>query len=203
MDETKKPRAAAAKTKEKGPRGAEAWLAAAWTALAREGVDGVRVERLAVRLGVTKGSFYWHFADRRALLDALLDDWERRATTAVIARVDGAAADPRERLHVLLRSTAAVPGAPHVEQSIRAFGLRDKAARRRLERVDARREAYVASLLEAAGVPPDAAAHRARALYLALIGEYARVAHGGPPTDGATWDELVARMLPPDRRRRA
>lgn len=185
-----------APAKPKRPLGVAAWLAAAWSALAREGVEGVRVERLAARLGVTKGSFYWHFADRTALLDALLDDWERRATTAVIEHVDGAAGDPRERLYVLLRSTTGVPGAPDVEQSIRAWGLHDPSVRRRLARVDARREAYVTGLLEAAGVPPDAAPHRARAMYLALIGEYARVAHGGAPTERAAWDELVGRMLP-------
>lgn len=181
----------------KEPVGVAAWVSAAWAALAREGVDGVRIERLAARLGVTKGSFYWHFSDRAALLDALLEDWERRATTAVIEDVDGAAEDPRARLYLLLRSTTMVPSAPDVEQSIRAWGLKDKSVRRRLERVDARREAYVTSLLEAAGVPREAAARRARVMYLALIGEYARVAHGGSPTERATWDELVARMLPP------
>lgn len=186
----------AKKAQEKSPLGVEAWLSAGWAALAREGVQGVRVEPLAARLGVTKGSFYWHFSDRAALLEALLDHWEKRATGAVIERVERATEDPRERLYVLLRSTATVPGAPDVEHAVRAWGLHDTSVRKRLERVDAQREAYVAELLVGAGVPPATAPHRARALYLALVGEYARVAHGGAPTELATWNELVARMLP-------
>ena len=49
----------------------------------------MRVEALAARLGVSKGGFYWHFADRRALLDEMLDTWEKAGTDDVIARVDG------------------------------------------------------------------------------------------------------------------
>ena len=63
----------------------------------RSGIDAVAVEPLARRLGVTKGSFYWHFKDRRALLEATLEGWEREPTDAVIAasrRVE----DTRERL---------------------------------------------------------------------------------------------------------
>ena len=56
---------------------AAAWIAAAFDALADGGIDAVRVEPLAKALGITKGSFYWHFADRRALLDAMLDAWTR------------------------------------------------------------------------------------------------------------------------------
>src|ERR1051325_671237 len=54
---------------------AEAWVTSAFDALAEGGVDAVRVEPLAKALGITKGSFYWHFADRRALLDAMLSTW--------------------------------------------------------------------------------------------------------------------------------
>ena len=57
---------------------AEAWIAAAFDALAEGGIDAVRVEPLAKALGITKGSFYWHFADRRALLDAMLTVLGRR-----------------------------------------------------------------------------------------------------------------------------
>lgn len=177
------------------PLGPEAWLAAAWKALARGGVDGVRIEPLAARLGVTKGSFYWHYRDRAALLEALLADWEQRATQVVITRVDASSETPRERLAELLRVTTSAPEAPDAEHAIRAWGAGDAAVRERLARIDERRETYVEDLLLAAGVPAARAGHRARALYLALIGEYARVAHGGPPTSPATWTELLDRML--------
>jgi AcrR family transcriptional regulator len=175
--------------------GAEAWLAEAWRALSELGVEGVRVEPLAARLGVTKGSFYWHFADRPALLAALLDDWEQRATAAVIRAVDARCEAPRERLFALIRMTTSSPDAPDAEHAVRAWGALDPAVRKRLHRVDARREAYVRDLLVAVGVDEARAAMRARALYLALIGEYARVAHGGEATDRATWEELVRRMI--------
>ena len=62
---------------------AAAWIAAAFDALAEGGIDAVRVEPLAKALGITKGSFYWHFADRRALLDAMLDAWAQGRIAAI------------------------------------------------------------------------------------------------------------------------
>ncbi len=168
----------------------------------------MRVEPLATRLGVTKGSFYWHFRDRAALLDALLEDWETRATQGVITVVDASSEAPSERLAALMRVTTRAPEAPDAEHAIRAWGAHDPAVRARLTRIDERRESYVEDLLVAAGVARPAAAHRARALYLALIGEYARVAHGGVATSAATWSEMLERMLadaretPPERRKR-
>jgi AcrR family transcriptional regulator len=177
--------------------GAEAWVAEAWRALSELGVEGVRVEPLAARLGVTKGSFYWHFEDRAALLSALLDDWEQRATAAVIREVDARCESPRERLFALIRMTTASPEAPDAEHAVRAWGAHDTSVRKRLHRVDARREAYVAQLLVAVGVDEARAQMRARALYLALIGEYARVAHGGAATERATWEELMRKLIEP------
>ena len=53
----------------------EDWVDAAWRLLGEAGVDGVRIEALARKLGVTKGSFYWHFKNRQDLVDALFDRW--------------------------------------------------------------------------------------------------------------------------------
>ncbi|MGB9368496.1 MAG: helix-turn-helix domain-containing protein, partial [Xanthobacteraceae bacterium] len=62
---------------------AGAWIAAGFDALADGGIDAVRVEPLAKALGITKGSFYWHFADRRALLDAMLESWAEGRIAAI------------------------------------------------------------------------------------------------------------------------
>src|SRR5438552_6826315 len=62
---------------------AEAWIAAAFDALAAGGIDAVRVEPLAKALDITKGSFYWHFADRRALHDAMLAAWAEGRIAAI------------------------------------------------------------------------------------------------------------------------
>lgn len=81
---------------------AEDWADAALESIAEAGIKGVAVEPLARRLGVTKGSFYWHFANRRALLEAALRLWERRETEAVLARA-AEEQDPRKRLARLFR----------------------------------------------------------------------------------------------------
>jgi AcrR family transcriptional regulator len=64
------------------------WTEAALDALARDGLRAVAVEPLAERLGATKGSFYWHFRDRNALLEAAVTLWERTATDELIARLE-------------------------------------------------------------------------------------------------------------------
>ena len=73
------------------------WIEAGLGALAAGGPDAVRIEPLAQALGVTRGGFYWHFHDRRALLDEMLDTWERRSTEEVIERVEREGGDPEAK----------------------------------------------------------------------------------------------------------
>ncbi|EAR20486.1 TetR/AcrR family transcriptional regulator [Nitrococcus mobilis] len=84
------------------PLTADAWAEAALEIIAESGFDTVAVEPLARRLGVTKGSFYWHFANRQALVQAALEQWERRETDEVLARA-AQERDPRKRLARLFR----------------------------------------------------------------------------------------------------
>lgn len=169
----------------------EDWVGAALRVLARQGVEGVKVEPLAEELGVTKGSFYWHFADRAALLTALLAEWERVATSRVIEELDRHGGPPRERLNHLMTMTVSHPSAARIEQAIRAWGAHDRAVRKALERVDERRVDYVRAMLVAAGVDRTHAMRRSRLMYLALLGEYAVVSHGGAPQPASVWRELV------------
>jgi len=81
---------------------AEQWAEAALDAMTSGGLEAVSVEPLARRLGVTKGSFYWHFANRDALVQAALELWERRETTDAIARVRDEP-DPYERIVTLFK----------------------------------------------------------------------------------------------------
>lgn len=153
---------------------ANAWTDGALLLLAEEGIDGVRVEVLAKRLGVTKGSFYWHFKDRRALYDAMLSHWRRQATLALIERLDRGEAPARERLVRLLRLPVVgsrSSSAAEVELAIRLWGRRDEAARATLEEVDSLRLAYIQQLLVEMG--RDAAQARASAV---LAYSYIRVA---------------------------
>jgi len=148
---------------------AAAWTDKATEALAKRGVAAVRIEPLARALGVTKGSFYWHFADRRALLDAVLEEWERRATTQVIEAVEQACEAPDDRLRALVRLVFR-HGAP-LDRAVRAWASHDESAAARVKRVDAQRYEYVRHLLEACGKARATAAMRARLFYTALIGE--------------------------------
>jgi AcrR family transcriptional regulator len=83
------------------------WTRVAFDALAG-GVDAIAVDRLAKRLGATRGSFYWHFKDRQALVQAALDLWEREHTTELIPEAE-AIADPAERLRWVFREVYEQP----------------------------------------------------------------------------------------------
>src|SRR3954451_4287029 len=77
------------------------WIDAGLRALAAGGPEAVRIEPLAQTLGVTKGGFYWHFDDRRALLEEMLDTWERAGVDEVIERVESGGGDARAKLRRL------------------------------------------------------------------------------------------------------
>lgn len=176
--------------------GRDDWLRAALTELVRGGIEAVRVEVLARRLNVTKGSFYWHFDGRADLLDALLDWYESAGTTDIITRVDAAAADPAHRL----RALADVVFAPHddvdlAEPAMRAWASVDPRAAETLERVDRRRVRYVTDLLVATGMAKAPARRRADLFYRLLIGEFVWRSHGGEPLSATARRELVALLL--------
>ncbi|MDH3200521.1 MAG: TetR/AcrR family transcriptional regulator [Myxococcales bacterium] len=145
------------------------WTEMALQVLADRGIEAVRVEPLARALGVTKGSFYWHFADRQDLFDSLLLQWERLATLNVIEAVELACDEPDERLRELTRLVFR-HGGP-LDRAVRAWASHDEEAAHVVERVDTQRYAFVRGLLEAHGLAPTTAAMRARLLYTSLIGE--------------------------------
>jgi len=77
------------------------WIQEGLRALAAGGPDAVRIEPLAQALGVTKGGFYWHFEGRSALLEEMLDTWERVSVDEVIERIEGEGGDARAKLRRL------------------------------------------------------------------------------------------------------
>jgi AcrR family transcriptional regulator len=128
-----------------------AWIEEGLRALADGGRDAVRVELLARSLGVTKGGFYWHFRDRRALLDELLDAWERLGVDAVIERLEARGGDARtklRRLSGIARSPEETLGIDplSIDLAVRDWARRDRAVARRLRHVDNRRMSYMRSL---------------------------------------------------------
>jgi AcrR family transcriptional regulator len=157
--------------------GRSEWIKAAVDALQRDGIEGVRVEVLATRLGVTKGSFYWHFADRAALHDAMLAHWRAVATAAIIDRVEREGGAPRAKLRYLTAITARGASAPRLETAMRGWARQDKRVAQAIATADRERIAYVTGLLQAIGFEPEAAELRARLLFLAVIGSYFSTAH--------------------------
>jgi AcrR family transcriptional regulator len=165
----------------------ERWIEAALEALTEGGVDAVAVEPLARRLGVTKGSFYWHFRDRDELLAATLEEWAGERTEGLIESLEEIA-DPRERLaewarHVLVADHALVI-------SLHA-AADDPVVAPVLKRVTKRRIGWLEELLRETGVSPAAARHRARLLYAVDIGLFQI---GGALPDG-TLSERERRAL--------
>jgi len=123
----------------------DAWIRAALQALASGGPDAVRIEVLAESLGVSKGGFYWHFTDRQALLDEMLDTWERSVVEDVIAAVESRPAAGRAKLQHLFE-LALARHELGVELALRDWSRRDHRVAKRLHRVDNRRMAYLRSL---------------------------------------------------------
>jgi AcrR family transcriptional regulator len=125
------------------------WIEEGLRALGVGGVDAVRIEQLAQALGVTKGGFYWHFDDRRALLEEMLDAWERVGVDAVIERVEGEGGDARAKLRRLFAIASSGGDLMEIELAIRDWARRDKAVAKRLRHVDNRRMDYMRSLFGA------------------------------------------------------
>jgi AcrR family transcriptional regulator len=122
------------------------WIEEGLRALGVGGPEAVRIEALAVALGVTKGGFYWHFDGRPALLDEMLDTWERISIDEVIDRVEARGGDARTKLRRLFAVVASTGDLARIEIAIREWARRDNAVAKRLRRVDDRRIDYMRSL---------------------------------------------------------
>lgn len=113
----------------------EAWARRALDVLRIEGIQGVRVERLARDLGVTKGSFYWHFKDRNALYRNMLDYWADAYTQVVVGNTEFHDDDPGGSLMAAMKMVRR-DGLDQYEMAIRAWADRDRMAEQAVRRVD-------------------------------------------------------------------
>ncbi|MDV3469376.1 helix-turn-helix domain-containing protein [Stenotrophomonas sp. C3(2023)] len=147
---------------------AEDWAQAALDLIAEQGVSAVAVEPLARRLGVTKGSFYWHFPSRDALLQAALERWELFEQEQVFGSLEEVA-DPRVRLRQLFQ-VVAHEVQPHIVYSELLKALDHPMVRPVIDRVSQRRMDYLIASFRQAGLPSTAARHRARLAYAAYVG---------------------------------
>lgn len=167
---------------------ASAWVEAAFDVLAEGGIDAVRVDPLAKRLGVTRGSFYWHFKDRAALHQAMLKQWRKRATYAVGDRIERAASNADGRL----RRTLALPGsgpraarAAAIEFAIRLWARSDAEAAAAVRKIDRLRLDYYANLFAERGCGAEEARERAYLFYAALMAQAIIVTDDATDVSGA------------------
>lgn len=144
------------------------WITAALAALARGGVAAVAVDPLATALGVSRGSFYWHFENRADLLRSALDWWEQEGTSSVIERV-GHITDPRERLRSLFHIALTEDPTDGLEPALVAHAD-DPIVAPVLHRVTARRIEFLAVAYAEAGLPAQRARFQAVVTYSAYVG---------------------------------
>ena len=174
------------------------WIESAFELLCEGGIDALRVEPLAARLGVTKGSFYHHFENRRALHLAMLQTWEALGTELIIDHVERAETDPRKRLGALARETFAHHGkADPIETAIRAWAALDEEVAAAVTRIDKRRIDFVVELAIATGMKPALARRRTRLFYRSLIGEFFWRQTTGTPISTVEVDELIELFFSP------
>jgi AcrR family transcriptional regulator len=174
------------------------WEVAALDAVAEHGLAGIAVEPLARRLGVTKGSFYWHFADRDALLGAALARWERDYTDRVIAAV-AEVATPRARLRQLIGSVVSGGRGDRIHLALAGSDL--PVVRATVARVTRRRLDYLAACYVELGQARRRARESALLAYTAYVGlVHLRLeAPDALPTAAAFAayvDQLMTRLVP-------
>jgi AcrR family transcriptional regulator len=153
--------------------GTTRWIEAGLAELAEGGIDRVRVEVVAERLGVTKGGFYRRFESRRALLDAILETWSHGRIVAINRQTSLVDASPPERLKSLVKLYSERVNAQGmaIELAIRQWARSDDAAATAVARVDAQRLKNVEDLYKKMGLSPEHAKARAVLFYAFIFGQ--------------------------------
>lgn len=146
---------------------AKDWLDQGLKTLARRGFTALKAEPLAKEMGVSRGSFYWHFADIAAYHAAVLKHWREIAAERIIVDVEATAAGS-DVLAALLRRVFSEKLA--LENAVRSWASVDASARAAVQAIDQRRLGYVEGLLKRAGLTDDVARARAQILYWAFLG---------------------------------
>ncbi|HEX3736563.1 MAG TPA: TetR/AcrR family transcriptional regulator [Solirubrobacterales bacterium] len=170
------------------------WIEEGLRALAAGGPDAVRIEPLAERLGVSRGGFYWHFANRGALLEEMLDAWERASTDDVLERVEREGGDPRSKLRragALTFSDRLLP----IDLAVRDWSRREPQVAERLRRVDNRRMDYLRSQFGEFCEGDDEIETRSMLSFSLMIGNHFMAAEHGGLSRAEVLELAVRRLL--------
>ncbi|MBG0827842.1 TetR/AcrR family transcriptional regulator [Planomonospora sp. ID67723] len=158
------------------------WVEEGLQALAAGGPDAVRIEALAKRLGVTKGGFYGFFADRDALLEAMLEVWERESTDEVIDRIEREGGDAKTKIQRAGVLTFSSDRLLPIDLAIRDWARRDEAVAERLRRVDNRRMVLLREMIGTFCPDDDEVEARSLLAFCVAIGEHFLAADHGDRT---------------------
>jgi len=169
------------------------WIDEGLRALSAGGPDAVRIESLARAQGVSKGGFYGYFGDRRALLDEMLEAWERRSTEDVIARVEREGGDAMARARRAAELTFSDELLP-IDLAIRDWSRRDPAVAARLRRVDNFRMDYLRTLLGTVCADEDELEARCLIAFSVAIADHL-IAADHPGRSRAEVRDLIRRRL--------
>ncbi|TXK85555.1 TetR/AcrR family transcriptional regulator [Paenibacillus sp. N3.4] len=142
----------------------EDWVKAGLNQLAEAGIHEVRVELLARKLKISKGSFYHYFRDRKELLDAMMDDWEAYATKQIIQSIEQDHSSLEQLLHMSISRDK------KIEIGIYAWAKHDPIMASRLVDIEEQRIHFMATLFQRKGLTPSDAIDRARLTYLTYVG---------------------------------
>jgi AcrR family transcriptional regulator len=173
------------------------WAEAALQLIAERGLGALTVSSLAARLGVTKGSFYWHFPGRAELLAAALARWEERTHVEAI-RVLDSIADPRQRLELIIGASTEPPRSRSLYAAL-AEAAEDPVVRKALNRVAITRIDYLEECYRHLGFAATAAKAQAVFAYAAYRG-LLQLAHEAPASLPSEWKEyadLIRRTFVP------
>ena len=149
------------------------WLQQALELFVDEGIDAVRITRLADELGVTRGSFYWHFANREELIDALVSFWKDKNTPAITQAVAAAASLEDGIFRFFETCIDATQFDPRLDLALREWARRSTSIRQRVDIEDAARIEALREFYTRFGYAMPDALIRARVLYYSQIGFYA------------------------------
>ena len=148
----------------------DAWLKKALDILFAHGISQVKIEVIARKLKLTKGSFYWHFRNRDDLLRSMVE-WWRENQLRFISGLTHSHADPQGIIRAVITFTQHTEDSNH-DIAMREFARFNKQAARAVAEVDQLRVSYLSEMFLAAGFDAIEASLRARTLYFYQVGEY-------------------------------
>jgi AcrR family transcriptional regulator len=167
---------------------AKNWLDLGLKTLAASGFTALKAEPLAKTMGVSRGSFYWHFKDIGAYHAAILKHWREVAAEQIIANLEASSQHDNPLLLLLHRTFSSKLA---LENAVRTWATLDPKARAAVQATDRRRLSYVETLFKRSGVSPSVARSRAQIFYWAFLG----FALSDKPLPKARQDAVLEELL--------